>query len=148
MGGCIGRDNDTDSIQNLIENTSDPLHTRRRFYYNSSPRYNQDMRRSPFYHINTYSNTESNHLRCRINEAKILSLLEFLPCYEYQAKGKEEDEECVICMSEFTNGDHIRMLPCMHSFHRECVDNWLKKSFFCPSCMEPVDICILASFTG
>ncbi|KAI0989238.1 hypothetical protein GJ496_002100 [Pomphorhynchus laevis] len=66
---------------------------------------NKDMRRSPFYHINTYSNTESNHLRCRINEAKILSLLEFLPCYEYQAKGKEEDEDQL--MSTSANNLHF-----------------------------------------
>ncbi|PAV84697.1 hypothetical protein WR25_02251 [Diploscapter pachys] len=35
--------------------------------------------------------------------------------------------ECAICMIDFEPGDCIRFLPCMHSFHKDCVDEWLHK---------------------
>lgn len=96
------------------------------------------------------------------------SFVEFLPCYEYEVRPKsgrngktdaehsfqataddsDDDAECVICMNEYVAGDPIRLLPCMHSFHKNCVDCWLRKSFTCPSCAEPVDLCILASIMG
>ena len=52
---------------------------------------------------------------------------------------------CVICMIEFTVGDPVRYLPCMHTYHTECIDDWLMRSFTCPSCMEPVDAALLGT---
>ena len=49
-------------------------------------------------------------------------------------------------MIEFNVGDSVRYLPCMHTYHMECIDDWLMRSFTCPSCMEPADQAILASF--
>ena len=46
-------------------------------------------------------------------------------------------------MIEFTVGDSVRYLPCMHTYHMECIDDWLMRSFTCPSCMEPVDAALL-----
>lgn len=51
--------------------------------------------------------------------------------------------ECVICMVEFSKGDSIRFLPCLHTYHVHCIDDWLMRSFICPSCMEPVDVALL-----
>ncbi|KAH7422773.1 hypothetical protein KP509_12G024800 [Ceratopteris richardii] len=43
--------------------------------------------------------------------------------------------ECYICLAEYEDGDHIRVLPCCHGFHRSCVDKWLKESHrVCPLC--------------
>ena len=50
---------------------------------------------------------------------------------------------CVICMIEFNIGDAVRYLPCMHTYHMDCIDDWLMRSFTCPSCMEPVDAALL-----
>ena len=53
---------------------------------------------------------------------------------------------CVICMIEFCIGDRVRYLPCMHTYHTECIDDWLMRSFTCPSCMEPVDAALLGQY--
>lgn len=50
-------------------------------------------------------------------------------------------------MEELLVGDPIRYLPCMHSYHVECIDDWLTRKFQCPSCMEPVETGLFASFT-
>ena len=49
-------------------------------------------------------------------------------------------------MIELEIGDPIRFLPCMHIYHKDCIDDWLLRSFTCPSCMEPVDAALLSTF--
>eukprot|EP00455_Lapot_gusevi_P049686 TRINITY_DN708_c0_g2_i1.p1 TRINITY_DN708_c0_g2~~TRINITY_DN708_c0_g2_i1.p1 ORF type:complete len:398 (+),score=44.49 TRINITY_DN708_c0_g2_i1:99-1292(+) len=43
-------------------------------------------------------------------------------------------KNCVICMNDFENGDELRTLHCFHSFHVDCIDNWLKQNAKCPVC--------------
>lgn len=48
-------------------------------------------------------------------------------------------EICPICITEFEDGDDLRVLPCdgKHRFHRDCVDPWLLQvSSVCPLCRE------------
>jgi hypothetical protein len=42
--------------------------------------------------------------------------------------------ECMICMCAFRDGDVLRMLPCMHKYHVDCVDRWLDMKETCPIC--------------
>lgn len=49
-------------------------------------------------------------------------------------------------MLEFVMGDRLRFLPCMHTYHKDCIDDWLMRSFTCPSCMEPVDAALLTTY--
>ena len=49
-------------------------------------------------------------------------------------------------MLDFVYGDPIRFLPCMHIYHTDCIDDWLMRSFTCPSCMEPVDAALLSTY--
>ncbi|KAG5529170.1 hypothetical protein RHGRI_029753 [Rhododendron griersonianum] len=45
------------------------------------------------------------------------------------------DTECVICLSEFTPGERVRVLPkCNHGFHVRCIDKWLNSHSSCPTC--------------
>lgn len=46
-------------------------------------------------------------------------------------------EECVICLNEMVEDDVVRLLPCSHIMHAECVDVWLSSSPCCPCCKAP-----------
>merc|ERR1712232_1465170 len=53
--------------------------------------------------------------------------------------GLENDEnKCMICMEHFANGDVLRTLPCLHRYHKQCVDTWLHRSSTCPICKRDV----------
>ena len=49
-------------------------------------------------------------------------------------------------MVDINLGDPVRYLPCLHFYHRQCIDDWLMRSFTCPSCMEPVDAALLLTY--
>ncbi|KAJ6731209.1 RING-H2 FINGER PROTEIN ATL8 [Salix viminalis] len=45
--------------------------------------------------------------------------------------------DCAICLTEFSAGDEIRVLPqCGHGFHVSCIDTWLGSHSSCPSCRQ------------
>ncbi|KAG7456802.1 hypothetical protein MATL_G00239720 [Megalops atlanticus] len=85
----------------------------------------------------------------QVRIAQRIGLIQHLPKGVYDG-GKDGSEkkirECVICMLDFVYGDPIRFLPCMHIYHLDCIDDWLMRSFTCPSCMEPVDAALLSTY--
>ncbi|GAU42825.1 hypothetical protein TSUD_185840 [Trifolium subterraneum] len=68
-------------------------------------------------------------------------VLNSLPKFTYSdgSPGKwVVSSECAICLSEFTAGEEVRVLPqCGHGFHVACVDTWLGSHSSCPSCRAP-----------
>ena len=49
--------------------------------------------------------------------------------------------ECSICMCEYDASDVIRVLPCKHHFHKNCVDEWFAASRMigsCPQCRATI----------
>eukprot|EP00742_Colponemidia_sp_Colp-10_P004097 GILJ01004372.1.p1 GENE.GILJ01004372.1~~GILJ01004372.1.p1 ORF type:complete len:508 (+),score=48.62 GILJ01004372.1:154-1677(+) len=51
-----------------------------------------------------------------------------------------EQQQCMICLSEFEEGKEIRTLPCLHFFDCECIDQWLRTNKTCPICKTAVDM--------
>ena len=39
-----------------------------------------------------------------------------------------EERTCSICLEPLARGQYARSLPCKHTFHRECIDEWLTTS--------------------
>lgn len=49
----------------------------------------------------------------------------------------EISEKCSICMDKFNQTDIIKILPCKHYFHKNCVAEWLTKyNHICPLCRQ------------
>jgi len=52
--------------------------------------------------------------------------------------GGDASASCAVCLGDYDRGDVLRVLPaCEHSFHRPCVDQWLRLRPSCPVCRTP-----------
>ncbi|GLE00056.1 hypothetical protein PINS_up008783 [Pythium insidiosum] len=49
-----------------------------------------------------------------------------------------DDSSCCICLNEYELSQELRVLPCEHHFHKECVDEWLLVNATCPTCRKPI----------
>ncbi|XP_077002837.1 E3 ubiquitin-protein ligase RLIM-like [Tamandua tetradactyla] len=45
---------------------------------------------------------------------------------------------CSVCITEYTEGNKIRTLPCFHEYHAHCIDRWLSENSTCPICRGKV----------
>ncbi|KRX10223.1 hypothetical protein PPERSA_07308 [Pseudocohnilembus persalinus] len=52
---------------------------------------------------------------------------------------KEAIQECSICLCQFEQDDKIRITVCFHIFHKECLDQWIKKHGTCPTCRHKIN---------
>lgn len=52
----------------------------------------------------------------------------------------EDSEKCTICLSQFEVDNDVRRLPCMHLFHKDCVDQWLVTNKHCPICRVDIEV--------
>lgn len=76
----------------------------------------------------------------RIAKEKIQKLPTF--CFNPEAvKGMDANDcsvKCLVCQCEYEEEETLRRLPCGHSFHRDCIDQWLMSNDFCPYCRKSI----------
>lgn len=48
--------------------------------------------------------------------------------------GDEDSAECPICFEVYAKGDYLKLLPCGHYFHEDCLIKWFKHEVTCPLC--------------
>lgn len=54
-----------------------------------------------------------------------------------KARGGDSGISCIVCLANYENGETLRVLPCGHRFHCDCVDRWLvQQSRTCPLCSK------------
>ncbi|GJQ08596.1 hypothetical protein GpartN1_g387.t1 [Galdieria partita] len=77
----------------------------------------------------------------RRGRAATAEQINHLPCSSYVRGSfeREEDTSCVICLTDYIEGDMIRHLPCKHHYHKKCIDEWLALDKSCPLCKKDID---------
>ena len=67
--------------------------------------------------------------------------LKKIPISKYtdlEDKIKTMNISCTVCQDDFNAEDKVRILPCEHLYHPDCIDDWLKShSYKCPCCRKP-----------
>ena len=60
-------------------------------------------------------------------------------CLEIKTLESAQEGSCPVCQCDWEMGDEVRILPCEHQFHTQCIDQWLKKhKASCPLCKKDV----------
>ncbi len=68
-----------------------------------------------------------------------IAKLETIPFNCQMTTNKDENDSCVkclICQFHYQEGERLRVLPCKHRFHNDCVDQWLMTKDHCPYCRQ------------
>lgn len=82
-----------------------------------------------------------NEIGLQEKEKDLNTILKFIPIWEIREnKRHDNNNNCVVCLSEFQIGEIISALPCCHVFHTECINNWLKNELSCPVCKFEVTL--------
>lgn len=78
-----------------------------------------------------------------LNERQINNLY----TYKYNRKIQEmedstdddgHEKQCIICFEQFENDQEVKSLPCIHTYHKFCIDKWLRSHNSCPVCKNRV----------
>ncbi|TYI29143.1 hypothetical protein ES332_A05G296100v1 [Gossypium tomentosum] len=78
-----------------------------------------------------------------IDELLMNTVLNFTPTSRSSIEGLERvkwdpmtkrEDECVICLEEFVEGEEVASMPCGHGYHDGCIVKWLETNHICPLC--------------
>lgn len=62
-------------------------------------------------------------------------LREMLPIVVYKESFSVRDTQCSVCLGDYEAEDRLQQIPaCGHTFHIDCIDNWLATHTTCPLC--------------
>ncbi|KAJ5071744.1 hypothetical protein M0811_09904 [Anaeramoeba ignava] len=61
-----------------------------------------------------------------------------LPTFKYHQSKISQQKNCPICLESFQESEKLRILPCLHFFHKSCIDPWLNNHDTCPICKTKI----------
>lgn len=53
---------------------------------------------------------------------------------------KDKGLTCPICFDEIKDNEDKIITPCLHCFHRQCLQEWMKRKFICPVCRNDISL--------
>ncbi|MED6110312.1 hypothetical protein PIB30_041745 [Stylosanthes scabra] len=73
--------------------------------------------------------------------------LKWMAVWKYKRGGNHRSDSCCVCLSEFEEGESVRVLPnCTHAFHPPCIETWLMSQSTCPLCRR-ASVPIVSAYT-
>ncbi|KAJ7970338.1 RING/U-box superfamily protein [Quillaja saponaria] len=81
-----------------------------------------------------YVNTglKEDEIGCHIRKFKLHMLID--------RSVHQDDRKCSICQEEYEDDDELGRLNCGHSYHIQCIRQWVAQKNFCPVCKTDVMI--------
>jgi len=55
-------------------------------------------------------------------------------------EAKDSDNQCSICVTKFAAEQDLVTLPCNHTFHKKCIEEWGHYKAECPLCKKSIPI--------
>ncbi|CAE8630902.1 unnamed protein product, partial [Polarella glacialis] len=62
-----------------------------------------------------------------------------LPSRLFEVCAESQQLCCSICLENFSHGMRINVLPCSHTFHEECMFQWVTRAALCPNCRAEIE---------
>uniref|UniRef100_W5KDY1 Ring finger protein 150a n=1 Tax=Astyanax mexicanus TaxID=7994 RepID=W5KDY1_ASTMX len=90
-----------------------------------------------FYYIQRFryaSARDRNQRRLGDAAKKAISKLQVRTIRKGDKETESEFDNCAVCIETYKPNDVVRILPCRHVFHKNCVDPWLQDHRTCPMC--------------
>jgi len=50
-----------------------------------------------------------------------------------------DQTKCSVCLCNFAESETLKSLPCVHFFHKDCIDTWLMVGHTCPLCKTLIE---------
>jgi hypothetical protein len=74
----------------------------------------------------------------KVNRGLNIEQFDKLPLKKYRKEKFKGNYQCIICMEEFIEKEKVKLLPCGHIFHINCIKQWLLKEKNCPFCKSEI----------
>lgn len=109
---------------------------------NANTSANANIIMNRFYSI-YYNSNRNTHLERNMITIEKLDRLCPLRCKKLNnivIKNSDELDECCICKDKFNYNELHRILPCKHTFHAHCIEDWIIRNKKCPLCRYELQI--------
>ena len=85
-------------------------------------------------------NVQLPQLKVNVKKSMTQNEIDQLGTEKFDSQKHYPNSECSFCLEKFKNSEVIRRLNCLHIFHKNCVDPWLKNNGMCPIDKVSVEI--------
>ncbi|XP_064648963.1 E3 ubiquitin-protein ligase RNF115-like [Lineus longissimus] len=65
--------------------------------------------------------------------------IDSLPHRKVTKEQVENRLQCTVCMEDFHLQEEVRLLPCQHYYHTDCIVPWLERHGTCPICRKDMN---------
>ncbi len=123
-------------------------------YQNQIPQRNLNNNNNVLRHANSHifrrpqlfaDNIISFNISEENDDENVTKLVSIIPVFTVKEKNINNNNKCAICLSDFEVGEKKSTLPCMHSFHYNCIEKWIKEKKSCPICKFEISFDYLKS---
>lgn len=89
--------------------------------------------------VTIINNDRENIERNRITIEKLDEICP-LRCKNMNNVSNSDIEECCICREKYNDSELHRKLPCNHTYHAHCIEDWIIRNKKCPICRYELQI--------